>query len=271
MTKKRWRDQAQGKERLSVTVGVVEREPGKFYGTVPLGWMRSLSEDPAALDGLLEDFDAKVPGLRIERFGTHDPQAVVGPVATRIGAEAFATSLIQMICDTLGISRDGPGPELRPAGEGFHADFSTSRRTDPAQLGGPPDDLPERLLHARTLASVTPDADGALTLLLAAWERLKMDGDPHPLEFVTLARAVVAWAPVRDVPQTELSVLEARARHLAHLVSENISPSDQFVLLLCNTGESGQMTHIGSMDRATCIEVVGEFVQHLRADAERLS
>jgi hypothetical protein len=269
--KKRWRDQAAGKERISVAIGVTEREPGRFYGGVPLEWMRRLSTDQAALDGLLTDLDDKVPGLKIERDVTGGAVAVVGPVATALEAEAFANSLVQTICDTLGITRDGSAPEMRPAGEGFHADFSTSRRTDPQQLGGPPDDLPERLLHARTLASVTPDADGALTLLLAAWERLKLDKDPHPLEFVTLARAVVAWAPVRDVPQSELSVLEARGRHLAHLVSENISPSDQFVLLLCNTGEAGQLTHIGSMDRATCIELVSEFVEHLRADAERLS
>lgn len=266
--KKRWRDQAQGKERLSVAIGVVERAPGKFYGTVPLEWMRKLSTDPAALDGLLDDFDAKVPGLKIERDAAGGAVAVVGPTDTRIAAEAFATSLVQMICDTLGISRDGRGPELRPVGEGFYADFNTSRRTDPEQLGGPPDDLRERLLRADVLAG---GADDALTLLLAAWTKLKTGRDPHPLEFVTLARAVVAWAPVRELPQTELSVLEARGRHLAHLVAANISPSDQFVLLLCNTGESGQMTHIGSMDRATCIEVVGEFVQHLRADAERLS
>lgn len=265
--KKRWRDQAAGKERLSVAISVEERAPGQFYGIVPLAWMRALSDDPQALDGLLTDFDAKVPGLAIERFGTRDPLAVLGPLGSRLDAEAFANSLIQMICDHLGISRDG-GPEMRQAGEGFFADYNTNRRTNPKQLGGPPDDLTERLERARAIAE---GDDDALTLLLAAWECLKDEGGPpHPLAFVTLARAAVEWAPVQQVPQTELGVLEARARHLAHLIAENISPADAFVLLLCNTGESGQMTHIGSLDRATMIELVGEFVGHLREDAERL-
>ncbi len=265
--KKRWRDQAKGKERLSVAINVAEREPGAFYGIVPLGWLRSLSDDPQAFEGLLADFQArKVPGLRIERSAQGEPLAVVGPTDARIGAEAFANSFVQMICDTLGISRSG-GPEVRGAGKGLFADFNTSGATNPRQLGGPPDDLPERLSRAEALAA---GEDDALTLMLAAWRKMKADKEPHPLEFVTLARGVVAWAPVADVPQTELGVLEARARHLAHLIAENISPADQFVLLLCNSGSNGQMTHIGSMDRATIIELVGEFVEHLRADAARL-
>lgn len=265
--KKRWRNQARGKERLSVGIGVVEREPGAFYGIVPLGWLQSLSEEPTAFEGLLADFQAgKVPGLRIERSAQGEPLAVVGPTDARIGAEAFANSLVQMICDTLGISRSG-GPEVRAAGEGLFADFNTSGATNPKQLGGPPDDLEARLARAECLAKGEHDA---LTLMLAAWKKMKAGREPHPLEFVTLARAVIAWAPTAQVPQTELGALEARGRHLAHLIAENISPADQFVLLLCNSGANGQMTHIGSMDRATIIELVGEFVEHLRADAARL-
>lgn len=265
--KKRWRDEAKGKERLSVAIGVVEREPGAFYGTVPLGWLRSLSEEPEAFEGLLTDLQAgKVPGLRIERSAQGEPLAVVGPTVARIDAEAFANSLVQMICDTLGVSRSG-GPEVRAAGEGLFADFNTSAATNPRQLGGPPDDIPARLARAAHLAS---GEDDALTLMLAAWHKMRGGKEPHPLEFITLARAVVAWAPVAEVAQTELGVLEARGRHLAHLIAENISPADQFVLLLCNTGANGQMTHIGSMDRATIVELVGEFVEHLRTDAARL-
>ena len=249
-----------------MAIGTQEREPGKFYGIVPLAWMRTLSGDVAALEGLLDDFNKKVPGLQIERDLSGDPYAAVGPCDSRIGAESFANALVQMICDTLGISRSG-GPDIRAAGEGVFADFNTSGQTDPRQLGGAPYDLSERQQRAADLAG---GGDDATTLMLAAWAKMKAEKDPHPLEFVTLARGVVAWAPVADVPQSELGVLEARGRHLAHLIAENISPADQFVLLLCNTGESGHTTHIGSIPRATTIELVGEFLEHLRADAWRL-
>ncbi len=265
--KKRWREKRgkpvdAGKEKeLRVRASLIERE-GKHYGVVDLGFVRETGLPEEALDRVVEALRG-IPSTTIgEDPITHSPMVWLGPWDRPADAEVTSRGLVQMICDTLGI-RQGDGPRIRPHARGVMADSNTNIQTNPKQLGDPPADLEQRVARGGELAA---GPDDALTLVIAAWQRLlKDDPDAHILRLLTLARGVIAWL-AKPAEQTPLAVLEARGRGLAQLIANNIPRSDEFVLLLTNQGEGGFYTHISSIGRDTTISLLTEYLNALRGE-----
>jgi len=90
----------------------------------------------------------------------------------------------------------------------------------------------------------------------------------HQTLLVRHARAVIEWLARPEGPATELHKLEDRVRGLAGIISSKIERGMEFVLILCNHGTgpddpNARLTHISSMDRATVISLVGEYVDSL--------
>lgn len=276
MAKKTWREryQAMGKpteakeDQHAVQVTLQERTEG-VYALVDLGWLYKVGLKAEAIDELMGRF-AGIKGMTmLADRETGKPVASIGPSPNREGAEVLARGFLQMLTDTFGIRREGEGPQIRSVGDKDSAfvDYSTSRATSPKNFGGPPEDLADRITRAETIAEF---GDDPLTLLLAAWARLKTeDGEAHPLRLIALARAVLEWTHNPPDKQSPLEMLESRARKLAQLVANNIPSSDEFILLLTNQGEGGYFTHIGSLTRETTVELLGAYVNNLKADQQR--
>lgn len=269
--KKSWRDKRSGpseppkeepEKQLRVNASTVVRGDG-HYGTFDLGFIAEAGLPKEAVEDVVAGLE-KGPSTTIAPDPISKlPTVWLGPFTDARNAEAAVRGVVQLICTTLGI-RQGDGPQIRQHDKGVFADYNTSHHTNPEKLGAPPDDLDQRIARGKELAA---GSDDALTLMIAAWQRLlRDDHEAHMLRLVMLARGVIAWIGKPAQQQSPLEVLETRGRALAHLIADNIPRSDEFVLLLTNQGEGGFYTHISSIGRDLTISLLTEYLQSLRGD-----
>lgn len=201
----------------------------------------------------------------------HDP--VVGPLE-RLGAELVAKQALQEMREMLGLR---PTADARVdhghVMEGMITfDHGQENATKPRNLSERPPDFAARLERAAALnARATELGADDLDLLLAAWQRLDPAGLTHRTLFLMHARAVIEWLARPEGEPIELHKLEDQIRTIGATIASHIERGMEFVFLLCNRGQgpSAFFTHVSSLDRATTVRLVGEYVDRLRGVQQR--